>query len=377
MDILIKGRESKVNIPLVDLQAQYAVIKEEIDAAVSLVLDSQSFIGGHFVKAFEEEFGQFTGAQYVIGVANGTDAITLALRSLELDIGVEVIVPANSFVATSEAVANAGLKPVFCDVDPKTYLLDLNHVEELITASTGAIIPVHLYGQMVDMKAVKTISDKYKISVIEDAAQAHGVCYHGITVGKLSDMACYSFYPGKNLGAYGDGGAVTTNDENLARKIRMMANHGRAAKYDHEFEGVNSRLDSLQAAILSVKLQHLKVWNRQRRLAAGIYHEQLADLDLPLPTSDEEDRHVYHLYVTRVDRRDEIVQAMKRVGIGVGVHYPIALPFLKAYHNRGFKPDDFPVAYEQMSELISLPIYPEITEEQIAHVVDTLRRNLI
>lgn len=365
-----------MKIPLVDLQVQYAGIKEEIDAAVRFVLDSQSFIGGHFVTTFEEEFSQFTGAQHVIGVANGTDALTLALRSLMLDIGEEVIVPANSFIATSEAVTNAGLKPVFCDVDPNTYLLDLNHVEELITASTGAIIPVHLYGQMVDMKAVKTISNKYKLTVIEDAAQAHGVHYRGITVGELSNLACYSFYPGKNLGAYGDGGAVTTNDENLARKVRMMANHGRVAKYDHEFEGVNSRLDSLQAAILSVKLQHLKTWNRQRRHAADIYRKQLADLDLPLPTSDEEGRHVYHLYVTRVKRRDKIVQAMKHDGIGVGVHYPIALPFLSAYRTHSYEPSDFPVTYKQMSQLISLPIYPELTEEQIAHVVGALRRNL-
>ncbi len=365
-----------MKIPLVDLHAQYDVIKEEIDAAVSLVLDSQTFIGGQFVSAFEEEFGQFTGAQHVIGVANGTDALTLALRSLEMDTGAEVIVPANSFVATSEAVTNANLKPIFCDVDPKTYLLDLNRVEELITPLTGAIIPVHLYGQMIDMEAVNTVSNKYNIAVIEDAAQAHGVRYRGITVGEMSNLACYSFYPGKNLGAYGDGGAVTTNDENLARKIRMMANHGRVAKYDHEFEGVNSRLDSLQAAILSVKLQHLPAWNRQRYHAADIYHKLLADMDIPLPSTNEKERHVYHLYVSRIEQRDKIVQAMKWDGIGVGIHYPIALPFLGAYRTLGYQPGDFPVAYEQMSQLISLPIYPEISEGQIAYVIDTLRRNL-
>lgn len=366
-----------MKVPLVDLKTQYAAIKNEIDEAISAVLDSQVFISGRFVASFENEFGKFTGAQHVIGVANGTDALTLALRSLDLDNETEVIVPANSFVATSEAVTNAGLKPVFCDVNPKTYLLDLNHVEELITSSTGAIIPVHLYGQMVDMRAVKSISDKYNVAVIEDAAQAHGVRYLGISVGELSNLACYSFYPGKNLGAYGDGGAVTTNEKNLARKIRMMANHGRGAKYDHEFEGVNSRLDSLQAAILSVKLRYLPTWNRQRYRAAAIYHDLIGDIGLPLPTTDIKERHVYHLYVTRVKRRDKIVQAMKQEGIGVGIHYPIAIPFLDAYQTRGFQSIDFPVTYEQMSRLISLPIYPEITEEQIVYVVDTLCRNLI
>lgn len=359
-----------------DLNTQYLNIKDEIDKAISEVIESSSFIGGKYVNTFEDDFVKFTKSKNVIGVGNGTDALTIALKSLKLPPDSEVIVPANSFIATSEAVTNAGNKLIFCDIDPNTYLIDLNIVEQLITPSTSAIIPVHLYGQMVDMKALKDIADKHGLVVIEDAAQAHGVQYNGITVGELSNCACYSFYPGKNLGAYGDGGAITTNDNTLANKIRKYVNHGRSEKYNHEFEGINSRLDGLQAAILSVKLKYLPSWNTQRRKAANYYNDLIKELGLQLPITDDENRHVYHLYVTQVRNRDEVVQKMKTKGVGVGIHYPIALPFLEAYKKLGHCTDDFPIVSKQMHQLISLPIFPEITIEQIKYTVDCLRTSL-
>ena len=365
-----------MRVPLVDLKAQYLTIKSEIDQAMTEVITSTTFIGGQFVQKFEDDFAKFTKSKNVIGVGNGTDALTIALRSLDIPPDSEVIIPANSFIATAEAVSSAGYKVIFCDVDPLTYLIDLNIVENLINSTTAAIIPVHLYGQMVDMKAIKVLADNHGLRVIEDAAQAHGVAYNGIEVGALSNCACYSFYPGKNLGAFGDGGAVTTNDNTLANKIRMYANHGRSAKYDHEFEGINSRLDSLQAAILSVKLKYLSEWNDCRRKAANCYNDLIKELGLQIPITNDEKRHAYHLYVTQIQNRDKVVKEMKTHGIGVGIHYPIAIPFLRAYKNLGYHPNDFPVTYKQMHHLISLPLYPEITAKQIHYTVDCLKDSL-
>jgi len=365
-----------LRVPLVDLKAQYLTIKSEIDQAMTEVITSTTFVGGQFVQKFEDDFAKFTKSNNVIGVGNGTDALTIALRSLDIPTDSEVIIPANSFIATAEAVSSAGYKVIFCDVDPLTYLIDLNIVENLINSSTAAIIPVHLYGQMVDMKAIKVLSDKHGLRVIEDAAQAHGVAYNGIEVGALSNCACYSFYPGKNLGAFGDGGAVTTNDNTLANKIRMYANHGRSAKYEHEFEGINSRLDSLQAAILSVKLNYLSKWNDCRRKAANCYNDLIKELGLQIPITNDEKRHAYHLYVTQIQNRDKVVKEMKTHGIGVGIHYPIAIPFLGAYKNLGYHPNDFPVTFKQMHHLISLPLYPEITAKQIHYTVDCLKDSL-
>jgi dTDP-4-amino-4,6-dideoxygalactose transaminase len=340
------------------------------------VIESTSFIGGRFVKEFERDFAEFTTAKHIIGVGNGTDALIIALKSLDLPPKSEIIVPANSFIATSEAVTQAGHTLIFCDIDPNTYLIDLEKASELLTPKTKGIIPVHLYGQMVHMELVKKLADTHGLVIIEDAAQAHGVKYNGVNVGELSDCACYSFYPGKNLGAYGDGGAITTNNNSLVEKIRKFANHGRSEKYNHEFEGLNSRLDGLQAAILTVKLKYLDKWNDYRKNAAKYYCELLNDLDIPLPLTNEESRHVYHLFVTQIDNRDYVLKKLRSEGIGAGIHYPIALPFLKAYKYLKHNPKDFPVAYRQMSCLISLPIFPEITQEQIEYTVDCFKASL-
>ncbi len=364
-------------IQLVDLKAQYRAIKAEIDPALAEVLESCAFVGGPFVAQFEAGFAAFTGARHVIGVGNGTDALILALSGLELDPGFEALVPANTFIATSEAVTRAGGRPRFCDVDPETFLLDLGRAEELVSERTRVIIPVHLYGRMMDMRAVRKFADRHDLIVIEDAAQAHGARRDNIKIGELSAAATYSFYPGKNLGAYGDAGAITTNDEQLAEILRKWRNHGADKKYQHLFEGVNSRLDGLQAAVLSVKLRHLPDWNRRRWEAAEIYHQELEGLGLELPREQETGSHVYHLYVTQVDRRDQVLQTLKDQGISAGIHYPVALPFLNAYRHLGHKPQEFPVTHSQMDRLISLPIYPEITGQQIKFVAETLATALV
>ena len=359
-------------IPLVDLKAQYQTIKAEIDSAVAEVLDSCAFIGGRYVEQFEADFAVFTGARHVIGVGNGTDALLIALRSLQLEPGFEALVPANTFIATAEAVTHAGGRPRFCDVDPDSYLLDLDRAEQLLNNSTRVIIPVHLYGQMMDMQAVRRFADRHQLLVVEDAAQAHGAQRGGIRIGELSSMVTYSFYPAKNLGAYGDGGAVTTDDERLAGLIRKWHTHGGDQKYRHEFEGINSRLDGLQAAVLSVKLRHLPQWTLRRREVAETYHRLLEPLGLSLPRESDPGSHVYHLYVTRVDRRDRVLSVLQDKGVNAGVHYPIALPFLEAYEHFGHKPEEFPVTHAQMDRLISLPLFPEITASQIEQVAQAL-----
>lgn len=363
-------------IPFVDLKTQYLHIKYEIDEAIKTVLDDTAFVGGRYLENFEGKFASFTRSKFVIGVGNGTDALTLALRSLEIEPGFEVIVPANSFIATAEAVTNACGKVIFCDIDPNTYLMDLKSAESRVTPRTKVIIPVHLYGQMMDMKMVRDFADRHGLFIVEDAAQAHGVYYNGVSVGELSEFACYSFYPGKNLGAYGDGGAVSTNNKSFATKVRMLANHGRISKFDHDIEGVNSRLDGLQAAILSVKLKYLEDWNKRRWDAAEYYHKCLMHLNIPLPRSNSFGRHVYHLYVTRVKNRDKVLRKLRDRGIAAGIHYPIALPFLRAYVHLGYKPNDIPVAYSQMNELISLPIYPEITQDKIDYIATSMEAAL-
>jgi len=358
-----------MRVPFVDLKAQYESIRDEIDAEIHAVIDSTAFVGGPFVERFEEEFADYCGAAHCIGVGNGTDAVFIALRCLGIGPGDEVIVPANSFVATSEAVTLAGAQVVFCDVDPRTCTIDCDALESLVTERTKAVIPVHLYGLPADLPRIAAIAAQHNLKVVGDAAQAHGATVDGKPIAALGTATCFSFYPGKNLGAYGDGGAIVTDDPELAQRIRMFRNHGRKSKYDHEIEAVNSRLDAMQAAVLSVKLKHLETWTEQRRAHAARYDELLAGVSgITTPCVPDGYRHVYHLYVIQTDRRDELREHLTSRGIASGVHYPITLPNLTAYARLGHDPRDFPVASRLQDRILSLPMFAELTGEQIAVV---------
>jgi dTDP-4-amino-4,6-dideoxygalactose transaminase len=306
-------------------------------------------------------------------LANGTDALQLVLLACGIGKDDEVITAVNTFIATSEAISAAGARPVFVDNDPHTYTIDVRKIEEKITPRTKAIIPVHLYGQPADMDAVNEVAARHGLVVIEDAAQAHGARYKVKTVGNLGRVACFSFYPGKNLGAYGDAGAIATNDDELANKVRMLANHGRLKKYEHEMEGYNSRLDTLQAAILLVKLRHLKEWTEKRQHAAARYTQLLSSAkEIVTPARNPDSRHVFHLYVVRVQQRDQIQQVLKEAGIGAGIHYPIPLHQQPAYRYLGLTAGSYPVAEQYAGELLSLPMYAELTDDQIEFVSETL-----
>ena len=361
-----------MQIPLVDLRAQYASIKEEIDAAIQAVISDTAFIGGAHLKTFEHEFAEFCGLKHCIGVANGTDALFIALKVLGIGKGDEVITAANSFVATSEAITMAGARVVFVDINAETYNIDVDKIEEKISGRTKAIIPVHLFGQPADMGPILELSRKYNLKIVADAAQAHGSLYRGRSIASLADVASFSFYPGKNLGAYGDGGALVTDNQEWAERARMFANHGRAQKYNHQVEGINSRLDGLQAAILSVKLRRLDEWTQLRRRNASLYSQRLKALGVPTPVEIEDVRAVYHLYVIRVEAevRSKLQEFLDSKGVSTGVHYPIALPYLKAYKYLNHKAPDFREAFRASKEILSLPMYPELTEEQIEYVVE-------
>jgi dTDP-4-amino-4,6-dideoxygalactose transaminase len=363
-----------MTVQLVDLKKQYASIKTEIDAVISEVLSKTAFIGGSYVKNFEEAFASFCGVKHCIGVGNGTDALFIALKCVGIGPGDEVIVPANSFIATAEAVTQAGARAVFVDIHPRTYNIDFERIKERISKKTRAIIPVHLYGQPADMDPILTLARNHGLKVIEDAAQAHGAEYRGRRIGSIGDMACFSFYPGKNLGAYGDAGAIVTGDDELALKARMYANHGRISKYDHDVEGVNSRLDGLQAAILSVKLNYLDKWTEQRRTAAYRYNELLKGSYVKTPTELNDVRAVYHLYVVRTDAgmRGALQNYLQSAGISTGIHYPIALPNLKAYRYMNHADGDFPEATKASYEILSLPMYPELEDGEICYIAERI-----
>lgn len=364
-----------MKIPFVDLRTQYISIKEEIDQAISKVIQKSAFIGGGFLQSFEQRFATYIGVKYCIGVGNGTDALFIALKVLDIDKGDEVITVANTFIATSEAITATGAKVVFVDINPETYNIDVTKIEEKITQKTKAVIPVHLYGQPAEMDSIMEVARKYNLYVIEDAAQAHLAKYKGKTVGAIGNIGCFSFYPGKNLGAYGDAGAIVTNNNELATKARMYANNGRLEKYNHEFEGVNSRLDGLQAAILDIKLKYLDEWNNRRRTIANIYYEGLKNI-VTTPTVLPYVKHVYHLYVIRVKNRDKIREFLAEKGISTGIHYPIPLPFLKAYKYLGHKPEDFPIAYSLKNEILSLPIHGNMTDDQVEYVITQLKNGI-
>ena len=360
-----------MKIPFVDLHAQYLTIKQEIDRAIADVIAQSAYIRGPHVDAFEEAWARTLGVKRCISCANGTDAIYIALRGLGLKRGDEVITSAHSWISTSETITQAGGRVVFCDTDEETFTIDPADIERKITPATVGIVPVHLYGQPADMGAIIAIARKHNLWVIEDCAQAHLASYKGQLVGTFGNVATFSFYPGKNLGAYGDAGCVVTNDDRLADWMTTFARHG--GKGDHVMEGINSRMDGLQAGILNAKLPHLPAWTAARRRVAACYNELLEDVgDVITPTVKSDRDHVYHLYVIRTENRDALREHLSQAGISTVLNYPKALPFYPAYAYLGHVPKNFPAAYFNQSRILSLPIYPEMPEEAITHVANVI-----
>ena len=365
-----------MKLPFVDLKAQYASIKDDIDSALLKVAGETAFVSGRYAAAFENEFADYIGTAHCIAVGNGTDALEIGLQAIGVGRGDEVILPANTFIATAEGVSNIGATPVFVDIDADTYNIDTAKIEEKITSKTKAIIPVHLYGLPADIDEVMDIARRHGLKVLEDCAQAHGAKYKGRRVGTFGDAATFSFYPSKNLGAFGDAGAIVTNSGDHAERARLIANHGQISKNRHTIIGRNSRMDGMQAAVLSVKLRHLDSWLEARRANAGAYNNILNGVGVTTPAEPSHLRHVYHLYVVQVDERDSVMERLNDAGIECGVHYPTALPFMEAYAYLGHAPDDFPVAHAQMGRLLSLPMYVELTREMTEYVCSTLKTSL-
>lgn len=363
-------------IPFVDLGSQYRSIADEVRAAIEPVMATTRFILGLEVKQFEQEFAAYCGAQHGVGVASGTDALYLALCALGVGPGDEVITQTNTFIATPLSISYTGARPVLVDCDPKTYQIDVKQVEAAITPRTKAVIPVHLYGQPADMDAILAVAKRHNLRVIEDACQAHGAEYRGKRVGAFGDAAAFSFYPGKNLGAYGDAGAITTNSEALATKLRAMREYGQAAKYHHDFRGFNSRLDTLQAAILRVKLKYLSDWTAARQRAAAAYAVALKRVGVEPPAQVSYGTHVWHLYIIQVGNRAKVQEQLAAAGVATGIHYPIPVHLQKAYADLGYKRGSFPVAEAAADRILSLPMFPELTQEQVDYVAENLKRCL-
>lgn len=360
-------------IPLVDLKTQYQSIKTEIDAAIGRVLETGAFALGPAVADFEKQFAPYCGVAHAAGVNSGTSALHLALLALGIGAGDEVIAPAMTFLATASAISYTGARPVFVDVDPGTCNMDPAHIEAAITPRTKAIMPVHLYGQCADMDPILEIADRHGIPVIEDAAQAHGAEYKGRRAGSMGVMGCFSFYPGKNLGAYGEGGAVVTSNPDYDKTIRMLRDWGTTQRYHHDLKGFNYRLEGIQGAVLGVKMKYIEDWTEKRRAAAKLYREALAGVPgVRLPREAADSRHVYHIFAVFVKNRDAVVKALQAAGVGAGIHYPIPVHLQKCFAELGHQPGDFPVAEQIGAEELSLPIYPEITPDQIQAVVNAL-----
>lgn len=359
-------------IPFVDLKAQYLSIQTEIDEAIQSVINKTAFIGGSYAAKFEKEFAAFHGVKHCIACANGTDSLEILLQAMGIGAGDEVLVPALSWISTSEAVSTIGATPVFVDIDPDYYTIDLDLIEAKITAKTKAIIPVHIYGQPVDMIRLMEIAKKHNLKVLEDCAQAHSATINGQKIGTFGDCASFSFYPGKNLGAYGDSGGMITNDDEIARIARMIANHGQEGKHNHLMEGRNSRMDGIQAAVLSVKLKYLNQWTDARIANSKEYDVLLKDSAVVTPKVLEKGKHVFHLYVIRSKNRAELMERLEAENVGISIHYPTALPFLDCYKNRNHQIEDFPVAHEVTQEIISLPMYAELSKESIKTVANII-----
>ncbi|WP_097026007.1 DegT/DnrJ/EryC1/StrS family aminotransferase [Clostridium peptidivorans] len=362
-----------MKVDLLDLKVQYHNIQEEVDKAIKEVLESTHFIMGPNVKEFEKEASEFTGVKHALGVANGTDAIMLILRALGVGPGDEVITTPYTFFASAETTSVLGATPVFADIDKNTLCIDPESIEKKITDKTKAIIPVHIFGQMCDMDKIMEISKKYNIPVIEDACQAIGAEYKGKKAGSIGIAGTYSFFPTKNLGCYGDGGMVVTNDDELAENIRMLRVHGARAKYRHEAIGYNSRLDEIQAAVLRVKLNYLNQWSSNRYERAQVYHELLKDTDIVVPFEDKNCKQVYHQYVIRCEKRDELAKYLNEKGIGNAIYYPIPVHLLEVYKSLGYKEGDLPVSDKACEKALALPMFPELTREQQEYVVNCIK----
>lgn len=357
-----------MHIPFVDLKAQYETLKDEVAEAIRGVLESAQFVGGEALASFERDFAAYCQVRYARGVANGTDALHLALRALGIGHGDEVITTPHTFIATAAAIVATGARPVFVDIDPDTYTIDPKMIERAVTDRTRAIIAVHLFGQPADMGQINDIARRRGLYVLEDAAQAHGAEYQGVRTGALGDVACFSFYPAKNLGAYGDGGAVTTNNAAIAERIERLRDHGRTTHYSHAEIGFNSRLDALQAAVLQVKLRRLDEWNASRRRAAEWYAAEFAQSGIKTPFVRKGSTHVYHLYVITTKERDAMRIKLDEAGVATGIHYPLPLHLQPALAHLGYRQGDLPCCEAMAARSLSLPIFPELTRDQVRHI---------
>ena len=365
-----------MEVKFVDLNRQYQSIKKDIDYTINNVIEDSDFILGKETEEFEKAFARYNKVKYSVGVSSGSCALELSLIALGIKRSDEVITAPNSFIATAFAISNVGAKPVFVDVNQDDYNLDVSKIEEKITNRTKAIIPIHLYGQCSDIKLMLEIAKKHNLKVIEDACQSHGALYHNKKAGSLGDIGCFSFYPSKNLGCFGDGGAVITNDEKVAERIRMLRNYGSKEKYFHPIKGYNKRLDAIQAAILNIKLKHLDKWNNKRRKCANLYNELLRDIDLLTPIEKEDRKHIYHIYAIRCKKRDKLIEHFKNKKISFGIHYPTPIHLQEAYSFLKYKKGDFIITENISKEILSLPMFPELTKEEIIYVCDNIKNYL-
>ncbi len=363
-----------MNIPFVDLKAQYQSIKNDIDAAINNVITETAFIGGKYVKKFEEDFSNIYGVNHVVSCANGTDSLYIIMKMLGIGQGDEVITVANSWISSSETIGQTGALPVFVDIDKEFYSIDTELFKQAITPKTKAVILVHLQGQACDLDAIELICKEHNVHLIEDCAQSHFTEYNGRRVGTVGIAGSFSFYPGKNLGAYGDAGCIITNNKELADKCRMFATHGALKKHQHQIEGINSRLDGIQAAILSAKIPHILQWTEKRIENADLYMKHLSQCnDIILPKIRPNSKHTFHLFVIRAKRRDELVNYLKENGVETAIHYPTPLPLLEAYSKRGFTANQFEVSSQFQHEIVSLPMYPELAEDKIEYIAKTIK----
>jgi dTDP-4-amino-4,6-dideoxygalactose transaminase len=364
------------NIPYLDLRSQYNAIRKEVLAALEAVCDSARFAQGPITAEFEKAYADYCGVKHCVSVNSGTSALHLAMRCLDVGPGDEVITVPMTFIATTWAISYTGARPVFVDIDPERRTMDPGKMEAAITPRTKAILPVHLFGHPADMEPILRIADRYGVPVVEDAAQAHGARYQGRRVGQFGIMSCFSFYPGKNLGAYGEGGALITNEDDLAARARTLRDHGQSQRYYHDEIAYNYRMDSFQAAVLNIKLARLDEWNAARARQAWAYSESLSGLPIKLPTRFKDSESVWHCYVIESEQRDELRSRLMKAGVETGVHYPVPVHLQKAYASLGHRPGDFPVSEEFGRRCLSLPIYPELTEEQVHAVVNALRESV-